>query len=200
VVRMRQLIDEGRIGRPLRYENVFASWHPTMRRAWMSDPALSGGGVFIDTASHSVDLFHFLLGPCEVEAAVLDHPWPGRGPATATTLVRGGDADAPVAGWIASGWHEPERFTVDVAGSAGRLHYDFGQPTALTFQGIDGTHELLEVDHHDRRFRDQLAAFADALEGGDPGALADLDDGLAVARVIDSVERAATPSPVDAAR
>ena len=198
MVEMRRMIEAGRIGQPLRFENVFASWHPKMERAWMSEPALSGGGVFIDTGSHSIDLFHFLLGPCRVSAAVLSRPWTGRGSATATVLVRGGDADAPIAGCIASSWREPERFTVDVVGSSARLRYDFAKPTSLQQWNIDGTHETIEVAGHERRFRDQMAAFLNAIEGADAGPLATLADGLAVAKVIADVEPSVDPAPARA--
>jgi predicted dehydrogenase len=42
-------------------------------RAWRFDPAISGGGLFLDMGSHCMDMIDFLLGPIEeVNAVVLN--------------------------------------------------------------------------------------------------------------------------------
>jgi 1,5-anhydro-D-fructose reductase (1,5-anhydro-D-mannitol-forming) len=39
-------------------------------RAWRVDPAIAGGGLFLDLASHGLDLLDFLLGPITEASAV----------------------------------------------------------------------------------------------------------------------------------
>ena len=61
---VRELLDSGAIGRPtsihVAVTDRLASAE-TMRN-WRFDPAISGGGLFLDLGSHCVDLFDFLLG------------------------------------------------------------------------------------------------------------------------------------------
>jgi predicted dehydrogenase len=80
IVEMRRRIRGGEIGALTRFENTFAAPLPKMRDHWMSDPPVSGGGSFLDTGSHSLDLFNFLAGGGYPEAAVFHHAWPGAGP------------------------------------------------------------------------------------------------------------------------
>jgi len=187
VVRMRALLDEGKIGRPTRFENTFAFHFPGMAQKWMSDPAVAGGGACIDTGSHSVDLFHFLAGPSEVAGAVFDYEWDDRAESSASLVLR---TRVPgVAGFIAGGWMEPERFTLTLVGTGGLLHYDYMDAERLRFRGVDGTEEDIAVESHELRFRHQLLAFADHARGGDVGRLATFADGVAASETIDAASR-----------
>ncbi len=191
IVEMKRRADAGELGELVRFENTFACWHPTMQTRWMSDPAHSGGGSLIDTGSHGLDLFHFLVGPAQAECVVQRHGWDGRGDTNATLLVRSdptglaaGDEPA-VAGVIACGWAEPPRFTVTLVGTRGLLHYDFDQPETLLFQSSQGERATIATPTHELRFQHQLEAFADhADEPAAPTVLASFEDGLAVARLL----------------
>lgn len=64
VVKMKELIDSGRIGRPLMAKIDFAvpekcgyDW------AWRLNPTINGGGLYVDVVSHRIDLLFHLLGP-----------------------------------------------------------------------------------------------------------------------------------------
>lgn len=174
----------GDLGSPVRFENVFACWHPTMQQSWMSDPKRSGGGSLLDTGSHGVDLFHYLIGSSQTDAAVLSHQWPGRGDTNATLLIHHDNADAssaPVAGFLASGWAEAARFIVTVVGTDGSMHYDFEKPEELVWSRSQDEAQTLTIETHETRFRHQLEAFADLIDN--PSATSDLatfEDGLAV--------------------
>ena len=191
---MKRRLDAGDLGNPVRFENVFACWHPTMQGSWMSDPKHSGGGSLIDTGSHGVDLFHYLIGPSKTKAAVLTHQWPDRGDTNATLLLQNQDnstGETPVAGMLASGWAEPARFVVGVVGTQGSLFYDFEKPTELTWTSSQGEPQTLTVETHETRFRHQIEAFADLIR--DPASateLATFEDGLAVSLTLqDAMEQ-----------
>src|SRR5829696_7896517 len=62
---LRRLIDEGRLGRVLRYESRFERWRPALsdRGRWRetSQPE-AGGGILLDLGSHLVDQAIVLFG------------------------------------------------------------------------------------------------------------------------------------------
>lgn len=64
--KVKQLLDSGAIGTP---RSVRASLHRphSMQAAspdfWRTNPAISGGGLFVDLGSHTLDLLDHLLGP-----------------------------------------------------------------------------------------------------------------------------------------
>jgi predicted dehydrogenase len=62
LLRTRQLIAEGAIGKPVLAEANCHSWLPVAERGWLWDPALAGGGPLYDIASHRIDTFNFLFG------------------------------------------------------------------------------------------------------------------------------------------
>ena len=68
ILRLRGLLAQGVIGRPL-LGMVDVSWGDVAgrrlagTREWRDDPALGGGGGFVDICSHRIDLLVWLLGP-----------------------------------------------------------------------------------------------------------------------------------------
>jgi predicted dehydrogenase len=62
LIRTRQLIAEGAIGKPVLVEANCHSWLESAHRGWLEDPALAGGGPLYDTGSHRIDACNFLLG------------------------------------------------------------------------------------------------------------------------------------------
>ena len=70
VMRAKQLIDEGRIGRILSFEGKYlhnSATNVTRPAGWKQDSSVCGGGVLFDLGSHVIDLLGFLCGHlCEV--------------------------------------------------------------------------------------------------------------------------------------
>lgn len=63
VIKMRQLLCEGIIGKPLLAQVDFAQPTPDGQDwGWRIDPETSGGGLFVDVVSHRIDLLNDLLG------------------------------------------------------------------------------------------------------------------------------------------
>jgi predicted dehydrogenase len=201
IIEMKRRVESGALGSVNRFENTFAFFGPAMQQKWMSDPAVAGGGSFIDTGCHSLDLFHFLVGPGKVNAAVFHREWPGRAESSATVLVesdkaagaRSGNPSAPnrVAGVINAGWLEPARFHVSVVGTKGSLSYDYDKPTELQHRPNEGSAETIAVETHDVRFQRQLESFVAAIIEKKPTKLATFGDGLKTAEMVDQAQRAA---------
>lgn len=65
VMRAKQLIEAGRIGRILSFRAVYlhsGSVDPARPIGWKLDKAASGGGVLVDMGSHILDLIRYLAG------------------------------------------------------------------------------------------------------------------------------------------
>jgi predicted dehydrogenase len=62
-VKMKELIDEGRLGKIVYMRAQLSCWYPKMEGAWRQDPRSGGGGALIDMASHLYDLLEDFAGP-----------------------------------------------------------------------------------------------------------------------------------------
>jgi predicted dehydrogenase len=187
ILEMRRRLEAGQIGRLTRFENVFATYFPALAERWMSDPDVSGGGSFLDTGSHAVDLYNFLVGPGELVGIVVDHEWANRGESSATALLR--SRDRGVAGVIMTGWLEPDRFTVRLIGTNGSMSYDYLEPTELRITDSQGRTEAVDIESHEVRFARQLEAFIALASGGARRGLATFADGLAAADIAAAAAR-----------
>ena len=66
VMRAKQLIDEGKLGRILSFEGKYLHNSATdiqKPAGWKQDSTVCGGGVLFDLGSHVIDLLGFLCGP-----------------------------------------------------------------------------------------------------------------------------------------
>lgn len=188
VVAMKAHLNAGKIGTLIRFENAFACDLPGHKDKWFSDPKKAGGGAYLDMGSHSIDLFHFMVGASETKAAVFARKWKGRTETAGTVLVSSvkpaaGTKNNPkgVAGAIVSGWAESSRFTVALVGDAGTLFYDYEKPGEIVFKDLVGKAESIAIEDHGVRFTRQMLAFADAVQKKAKTSLASFADGLAAA-------------------
>lgn len=62
IVEMKKLIDSGKLGKMLMFRNRFAGKFNNVEKVWFSNPKFAGGGVFMDTLVHSIDIFRYLFG------------------------------------------------------------------------------------------------------------------------------------------
>jgi 1,5-anhydro-D-fructose reductase (1,5-anhydro-D-mannitol-forming) len=63
VLRAKQLLDAGVIGKPVFAELTNHMWFDgSGNRGWLFDPAKAGGGPLYDVASHRIDVLNFLFG------------------------------------------------------------------------------------------------------------------------------------------
>lgn len=123
VLKMKELIDSGRIGRPVSAVIEYAqppapgtSWGG----GWRVQPEVSGGGLFVDVVSHRIDLMVYLLGePAEVRGLAATFDPASRVEQTVSLAVRftGGALCSISGGFASPRW--ADRFVI--AGAEGAI-------------------------------------------------------------------------------
>ena len=146
VLRMRSLLAEGAIGRPVQGTIEIAVGGLARRRAagrqeWRDDPAIAGGGGFVDMGSHRIDLLVWLLGPVAAAHAVAAryHPDLAVEQTAAAVMRMESGALCSASGDFHTG-READRFVI--AGEGGSISADPLDGHAFTLTTEQGTEEL----------------------------------------------------------
>jgi len=178
--RMRELVREGAIGRPL-FARVFHAVHlPPHLQGWRLDKPQAGGGVILDITVHDVDTLRFLLDAEPVEAV---------GMTQTAAMAREGLEDGAMSvlrfdNGVLAQLHDA--FTVKYAGTGLEIHGDAGSLLArdvmtqrpvghVVLRDADGERDV-PIEHENLYVRG-VAAFCAALRGeGAPAATA--EDGI----------------------
>jgi len=212
----RQLIEQGRLGRPYHYRAVYLQeWarRTDLPPTWKLERAQAGAGVVADLASHLVDLALWLNGPIR-ELTALTHTFvPGRDVEDAGLFLARFDNGS-------LGSFEATRFATacrnrnafEIHGSAGMLAFNLEDMNRLQFADaaeggpLEGPRNLLVTgpDHpyaanfwkpghiigYEHTFIAALGDFLGALARGERFR-PDFEDGHRVQLVLDAVERSA---------
>jgi len=147
VLRAKQLIDEGRIGRILTFEGKYlhSSATDTARRAgWKQDRSVCGGGVLFDLGSHVIDLLGFLCGPLKEVSGMSQIAYPTRtgrdGGVWQTNADESfyllGKTDTGACGTVAVGKLQPganDDLSFEIWGEKGALKFSLMEPNWLYY-------------------------------------------------------------------
>lgn len=133
-LKAKEILDAGGIG-AVRSVQVTLSRTPVAPAAgpvpWRFDPAVAGGGLFLDLASHTLDLLDFLLGPIAEARGMAANL--SRAHAVEDTVAACFAFDSGALGsgsWSFSAGRREDR--VEIAGDAGRLAFStFGDDPVL---------------------------------------------------------------------
>ncbi|MEU9731799.1 Gfo/Idh/MocA family oxidoreductase [Streptomyces sp. NPDC048002] len=173
VAAARRALDAGAVG-AVRAVHDWRStdYRPGSRPDWFFDPAVSGGGVFINIGTHCVDRLLWLTGQRPVAvAATAVH----RGDLRVETdvLARLELEDGTVGHITVTSTRLPARDELTVIGARGTIRVARG--TGAVLHPDDGTDPVLlaaeSADDVPTAFRDQLAEFAAAVRGERPPAI-----------------------------
>ncbi len=86
--RMKELIDDGCIGKVVSMRAQLSCWYPKIEGAWRQDPRQGGaGGALVDMATHLIDLMTMFAGPVRRVGALLGNLVQQYKPADATTTL-----------------------------------------------------------------------------------------------------------------
>lgn len=125
-LKAKELVDSGRLGQirsvDVRYGSDGQTRLDAARLPWRVQAEHAGGGLFLDLASHTLDVLDFLLGPLEGATG------------EATNVASPGDVeDRVLLGFTTS------------AGAKGRGYWSFCSPTKEDVISIDGTLGMLRL-------------------------------------------------------
>ncbi len=147
VLRAKQLIDEGRLGRILSFSGIYlhSSATDTARKAgWKQDKTVCGGGVLFDLGSHIIDLLGYLCGHLTVVSGMSQIGYPirtGRDGSPWNTnadesfYLLGKTAEG-ASGTIAVGKLQPganDDLAFEIYGEKGALRFSLMEPNWLYF-------------------------------------------------------------------
>ncbi len=163
--RLAELVQAGRLGRITGFVNRFAVDYTAGRIPWKWNPEVSGGGVLTDTATHSADLFRFLVGEVAGVQGMIQHTDSRFAPVEdgAAMLLR---TAAGAFGLVVADWTTPvKRYSLEVYGTLGEAAVSF-EPARLTVHLADCV-ETTEFpgETSTGRFRHLVRHFLDAVAG-----------------------------------
>ena len=178
--KMRELIQQGAIGRPLFARVFHAVYLPPHLQGWRLDKPQAGGGVILDITVHDIDTLRFTLNSELVEVT---------GMSQSASMAKEGLEDGVMAvmrfeNGVVAQIHDA--FTVKHAGTGIEYHGESGsligrnvmtqQPIGeVVLRNADGE-QLVPIEHESLYARG-VAAFCDAMNGsGEPAATA--EDGV----------------------
>lgn len=162
VTRAREIVRSGRIGKVTMFRNRFGG-KVDMSGVWFSNPEVAGGGCIVDTASHSIDLFRYLVGN-PIKAAA--------GLATADSRYRVEDCGVVLLqtrdgalGTIEASWTSPGSANViEIYGTDGAVVVDYARGSVRFLLGSSGEW-IEELCPEADRFAAQARHFIECLRG-----------------------------------
>lgn len=201
--KMRELIEQGAIGKPLFARVFHAVYLPPHLQGWRLDKPQAGGGVILDITVHDIDTLRFTLGSELVDVV---------GMSQSASMAKEGLEDGVMAvlrfaNGVVAQVHDA--FTVKHAGNGIEYHGEAGsiigrnvmtqQPVGeVLLRNADG--EQLVAIEHESLYARGMTAFCAAMQGkGEPAATAEdgvksLVGALAVVHACHSGGRQAVPS------
>jgi predicted dehydrogenase len=201
--KVKALIDEGVIGRPMtmkmsiRCPLQYVTDTPTSSTpGWYIDPALAGGGGFLDHAVHYTDAMRYLLGSEAVRvfgkvAKLTDHQIKVDDYGVCLVTTDKGEIVTIESTWHAADWYSPMASPEEclIVGTGGEIHVHHQKSPQLEVsgRGIPGR-QYFDWKGDDRQmiaYRNILVDFARAISSGTaPGV--DGRDGLRALAIIEA--------------
>lgn len=185
--RAKRLIDDGALGRLVSVTLQMAKPTPARLSAeipWRLRPEISGGGLFVDTGSHRLDMIHFLVGDMTDVRGFASHLGQ-RAPAEDNIAFAFRLADSEALGTVACHFEVSplRRDRLEIVGTDGVLLFDSFDDDFFTLQRRDGTVEMFTHPNPEP----QHLPFIEALirvYNGDPMAHLTGEEGLKTNRVL----------------
>ena len=182
VMRARDLIKAGRIGKVTMFRNRFGG-KIDMTQTWFANPEISGGGTIPDTSVHSIDLFRYLVGEASKVCAAVETADSRYGVEDCSTILL--QASNGAIGVIEASWTSPGSANViEIYGTDGAIIIDYSTGGLRFMVDNSGSWQQEPCPNADR-FVEQAKHFV-ACVRGERVPIVDGTDGLRAAEVIDA--------------
>lgn len=153
----------GELGRPVLFHNTFCGPAFYMKDRWFSKKAIAGGGSLMDTSSHSIDLFRYLVGEPVESAALFARHLEGTDVEDVSAILLK-TADGAL-GSLTASWVAGDGIAyVELVGENGRIKYDYCLHE-LTLKLKDADKVKIEVPQSNG-FAEEIAEFRKSIESG----------------------------------
>lgn len=211
----RTLIEEGVIGRPMtmkmsiRCPLQYVTGTPTSKTpGWYADPALAGGGGFLDHAVHYTDAMRYLLGSegkrvIGKVAKLTDHQIGLDDYGVCIVTTDKGELVTIESTWHAADWYQPMASPEEclIVGTDGEIHVHHQKSPQLEVsgKGIPGR-QYFDWKGDDRQliaYRNLVVEFADAIRTGHVPHADGVDGQKALAIVEAAYKSSATGREID---
>ncbi len=192
---VKQVLDEGRFGRPVQLVAVVGQNFPTYRPAYREiyyTRHETGGGAIQDSMTHIYNMGEWLVGPIErivtdashqiLEGVTVED--------TAHSLTRQGNV---LGSYALNQYQAPNELMVTVVCERGTVRIDYGKLRWSYMEQPDTPwqHHAVQVPERDHLYTTQAHSFLDALEGKSPSPCT-LADGMQTLAVNLASMRSAT--------
>jgi predicted dehydrogenase len=149
-IKIKELIEAGAIGQP---RSVTISLHRPVRPElfdpqnlpWRVLPELSGGGIFVDMGSHTLDFLDYLFGPIRAVrgmAANQGGHYPAEDQVAGTFVFDSGVVG--VGTWCFTTFQEVDQ--TEIVGTQGKISFASFQADPIKLTAIDGLQEFAIAD------------------------------------------------------
>jgi 1,5-anhydro-D-fructose reductase (1,5-anhydro-D-mannitol-forming) len=186
-LRIKTLLDAGAVG-TVRAVNVSvcrAFAPPPGPLPWRVDPAISGGGLFVDLASHQLDLLDFFLGPITQAEGVAANQGGLYAAEDVVAATFGWDSGTRGTGlWSFSAWGDTDR--TEIVGTRGRILYATFSDAPVIFE-TDAGIEALELPFPAHVQQPLIQTIVDELLTGTPSCPSTAASAARTTRIIDTL-------------
>lgn len=162
---VKQWINEGKFGKIVLYENRFGGM-AAMENRWFSKKEISGGGMVLDTLTHSMDLYRFLVGDAKsVKASIHTNNPKLNVDDTAVLLLQSNDG---VIGTLEGTWYAPvTENQITVSGSKGTAYISYNKDNlTYCFEGMKDFEVMTAPAGDLNRFNKEIKAFLEGIIEG----------------------------------
>ena len=185
VQKIKDLLDQGAIGTPLRVNaNTYSMFRSNEPEPWRLNPQISGGGFLMDVGCHRFDLMAFLFGtPMRVKALLGSQTLGASVEDAASVAAEFGQGVLATASFH---WNCPiDRDDFQIVGSEGMLSTDNLNHGRLVLERTEGN-ELWELPAKNPVHLNLVQAYVDHLLDGAPNPLPG-EDGLVASKIIEQI-------------